>query len=162
MRMLVGTTLLLLVFSGCSRQAMSPVSDHEAAIVLMFEQGWNEGRLEAFSATVADSVLFHYAGMPRTLSRDEMNSFVLQWREAFPDLEMRIDELIVKGDIAAARLTFTGTHEGNWQGAAPTGRKVRMALMMFFRFEDGMLVELWESDDQLGLRRQLGLISGSQ
>ncbi len=32
-----------------------------------------------------------------------------------------------------------------------------MALMMFFRFEDGKVVELWEVDDQLGFRRQLGI-----
>lgn len=30
--------------------------------------------------------------------------------------------------------------------------------LMFFHFDDGKMVELWEVDNQLGFRRQLGLI----
>lgn len=124
----------------------------------MFNNGWNRGQTGVFKETIADTVLFHYAGSPRKLSQEQMSEIVLRWREAFPDLQMEIQELIVQGDIAAARLNLSGTHEGSWAGAAPTGKQVNMALMMFFRFEDGKMVELWESDDQLGFRKQLGII----
>lgn len=124
----------------------------------MFEDSWNRGDIAYFDETIADSVLFHYAGSPRTLSRVEMSQFVVRWREAFPDLRMDLEELVIEDNLAATRLTLTGTQEGLWADAEPTGEKVSMALMMFFRFEDGKMVELWEVDDQLGFRRQLGLI----
>lgn len=135
------------------------MSDIKASVVSMFDGGWNRGEVGIFTSTIADTVRFHYAGSPRELNRDQMSSIVLQWREAFPDLHMEIEELIAEGDIAAARLTLSGTHQGIWGSAEPTGRQVSMALTMFFRFENGKMVEIWESDDQLGFRRQLGIIS---
>jgi steroid delta-isomerase-like uncharacterized protein len=136
-----------------------PDEEHlKAAVTSMFEQGWNRGEVEVFSSSIAETVDFHYAGSPQVVSREEMGAIVLRWRDAFPDLRMAIDELIAEGNLVAARLTLSGTHEGPWRGAAPTGKSVTMALMMFFRFEDGKLVELWESDDQLGFRRQLKML----
>lgn len=144
--------------AACGTDGEPAHSRHKASVIAMFEEGWNRGQIEVFSSTIADSVLFHYAGDPRVVSRDEMAAIVLRWRQAFPDLRMEIHELVAEEELVAARLTLSGTHEGPWAGAAPTGRQVRMALMMLFRFEDGRLVELWESDDQLGFRRQLGLV----
>lgn len=125
---------------------------------MMVEEGWNRGRVEVFTLISADSVRFTYAGSPRTLTRAAMGATVLRWRRAFPDLRMEIHELVAEGDLVAARLTLSGTHQGPWAGVAPTGRRVTMSLMMLFRFEGGRLVEFWESDDQLGLRRQLGAL----
>lgn len=151
--------LCLLVFAvSCEQQTTSQKQQIQEAVHSMFEDGWNRGDLASFDETVADSVLFHYAGAPRTLTRDEMSQFIVRWREAFLDLRMKLEELLIEDNLAAARLTLTGRHEGPWAGAEPTGDQVSMALMMFFRFEDGKMVELWEVDDQLGFRRQLGLI----
>ncbi len=133
--------------------------DLKASVTLMIEQGWNQGKTEVFAPVAADPMRFHYAGVPRELSVDELCTIVGRWRAAFPDLRMEIDELVTEGDIVAALMTFTGTHMGPWAGAEPTGRQIRMAMTLFFRFEDGTLVEIWELDDQLGFRRQLGLIN---
>lgn len=141
---------------ACSNSSLQE-ADLKPLVVAMIEEGWNLGDVEVFSSTIAEDVLFHYAGSPREMSREEMAATVLRWREAFPDLEMKIEALIQERNLVAARLEFSGTHEGSWRGASPTGREVTMALMMFFRFENGRLVELWESDDQLGFRQQLGL-----
>lgn len=153
-----GVVALLGLLAACTAETVPARSGVKAAVDSIFHRGWNRGEVDVFSSTIADSVLFHYAGSPRRMGRDEMGAIVLRWREAFPDLRMEIDELIVEDDLAAARITLSGTHEGPWAGAAPTGRRVQMALMMMFRFEDGKLVELWESDDQLGFRRQLGIL----
>ncbi len=63
--------------------------------------------------------------------------------------------MIAEGDLVAIRLTLTGTHLGEWAGVAPSKRKVSVAEMMFFRFEDGHLVEMWEVFDDQGLLRQI-------
>lgn len=152
---IIGILLPGLLIVSCD----APESSHiQEAVHSMFEEGWNRGDIASFDETVADSVLFHYAGSTRTLARDEMSQFVIRWREAFPDLRLNLDELLIEGNLSAARLTLTGTHEGHWGGAEPTGKQVTMALMMFSRFKNGKMVELWEVDDQLGFRRQLGVI----
>lgn len=139
-------------------EARSDEASHRAAVVSMFEQGWNLGETDVFGSTIAKSVDFHYAGSHRVVSRQEMSAIVLRWREAFPDLQITIDEILAEEDIVAARMTWSGTHQGSWRGVEPTGKTATMAMMMFFRFENGLLVELWEVDDQLGLRKQLGLV----
>lgn len=130
---------------------------NKASVLAMFDHGWNQGNIDVFADSIADSVVFHYAGSSRELSREQMGAMVLRWREAFPDLSMNIDDIIAEGNTVATRLTLSGTHEGVWAGSEPTGRRVSMALTMFFRFEDGRMVELWESDDQIGFRKQLGI-----
>jgi predicted ester cyclase len=50
---------------------------------------------------------------------------------------------------------FTGSQQGPWRELEPTGRSVEVEEMMFFRFEDGLLVELWEVFDEHEMRRQL-------
>lgn len=141
--------LAVVVSTACTMPSPDREIDRKSAVRALFETGWNHGRMEAFSSTLADSVVFHYAGTPAELSRAQMGDIVRRWREAFPDLHMEVEDLIVEGDRVAARLTLSGTHEGVWRGKPPTGRRVRMALMMFFRFENGRIVELWETDDQL-------------
>lgn len=149
---------MILLLAACGTDVSSEEADLRAAVVSMFEEGWNRGAVDVFSSTMADSVLFHYAGASRMVSREEMGEIVLRWREASPDLRMEIDELVAERYLVATRLTLSGAHEGPWAGAEPTGRQIAMALMMFFRFEEGRLVELWESDDQPGFQQQLGII----
>ncbi len=50
---------------------------------------------------------------------------------------------------------FTGTHLGEWQGLPPTGQKIEVEEMMFFRFEKGKIVELWEVYDEASMIGQI-------
>lgn len=136
----------------------APEPDGKALVTEMTEAAWNRGEVAVLTSTMSDTVVFHYGGTARALTREQMSATVLRWREAFPDLEMRVEELVQEGELVAARFTLTGTQEGPWLDQEPTGRTVSMPLMMFFRVEDRRVVELWEVDDQLGLRRQLGLL----
>lgn len=150
--------ILVVLIPGCDSNTSGQQSSIRPAIESMFNDGWNRGEVSVFNETIADTVQFHYAGTPQELSLAEMSQIVLRWRQAFPDLRMNVEELLIQENLAAARLTLSGTHEGPWAGVDSTGKRVNMALMMFFRFENGKMVELWESDDQLGLRKQLGII----
>jgi len=45
-------------------------------------------------------------------------------REAFPDLSIAVEDVMVEGDRVAARVTMRGTHRGEFQGIEPTGKRV--------------------------------------
>lgn len=77
-------------------------------------------------------------------------------RKGFPDLACAIDELVAEGPTVAERFTFTGTHQGEFHGVAPTGKRVTMHGMAMFRVTDGRIAARWGVEDQLGLLRQLG------
>ena len=49
---------------------------------------------------------------------------IRRYHEAFSDLHLDVEELIVAGDTVVLRMTFRGTDTGGYVGRAPTGRVV--------------------------------------
>jgi steroid delta-isomerase-like uncharacterized protein len=68
-------------------------------------------------------------------------------RAAFPDLNVTVEEVMAEGDRVAARVTMRGTHCGEFQGIAPTGKRVEVRAMDMFRISDGKIVEHWGHAD---------------
>ncbi len=49
---------------------------------------------------------------------------IRHYRQAFPDLHLDIEDVIVGGSTVVLRVTFRGTDKGGYVGRAPTGRVV--------------------------------------
>ena len=88
-----------------------------------------------------------------------MQQLVTMFHSAFPDVFFEVEEAIAEGDTVAARVTWTGTHHGNFLGIAPTGRIVRQNQMHFMHFRNGKMVDHLAMRDDLGLRQQLDVIA---
>jgi steroid delta-isomerase-like uncharacterized protein len=78
------------------------------------------------------------------------------FREAFPDVELTVDLLIVADPYVVARWTMRGTHSGPWAGVPSSGRRIIFSGVNIFRFSDDKVVELWNHRDDLGLMEQVG------
>ena len=57
-----------------------------------------------------------------------------------------------------ARWTMRGTHQGNFQGIPPTGKKAVVQGMNISRLEGGKVVEDRSEIDALGMMQQLGVV----
>ncbi len=68
-------------------------------------------------------------------------------REGFPDLTIAVEDLMAEGDRVTARVTMRGTHSGEFQGIAPTGKRVEVKAIDMFRIEGGKIVEHWGHAD---------------
>lgn len=76
-------------------------------------------------------------------------------REGFPDLSVSVEDVMAEGDRVAARVTMRGTHRGEFQGIAPTGKRVEVKAIDMFRISNGKIVEHWgHADDPTGYLRQ--------
>jgi predicted ester cyclase len=76
-------------------------------------------------------------------------------REGFPDLSITVEDVMAEGDRVAARVTMRGTHMGEFQGIAPTGKRVEVMAINMFRISGGKIVEHWgHADDPRGFLRQ--------
>jgi len=76
----------------------------------------------------------------------------------FPDLHLTIEETIAEWGTVVERLTGRGTHEGEFMGVAPTGKRVEFAGMGLFRIHEGKIAEFRAMPDMLGLMQQIGAI----
>jgi predicted ester cyclase len=81
-----------------------------------------------------------------------------EFRSAFPDWHEVIVQLVAEGDTVAGRFTCSGTHQGEFLGEAPTGRRMEVEEVFFVRVENGRFVDFWGLEDSLGRMRQLGLL----
>jgi steroid delta-isomerase-like uncharacterized protein len=85
-----------------------------------------------------------------------------EWMEqvhaGFPDFEATEEFSLCEGDLVASRLTYTGTHEGEFVGVPATGRHVEVTGITINRVKNGKIVESWPETDMFGVLQQVGAI----
>jgi predicted ester cyclase len=120
-------------------------------------KAFNAGDLDRYLTSYAPDAVIHGLPEHHPPTVEGHRAYLAETRAAIPDLRVEVHTLIVEGDHSAARLTYTGTHEGPLQGIAGTGRQLRWDAMNFRRFDDdGLTVERWLLSDSISLLHQLG------
>jgi steroid delta-isomerase-like uncharacterized protein len=76
---------------------------------------------------------------------------------AFPDFAATIDHLYAEGDKVFAFVTWRGTHQGEFQGVAPTGKQIVIKTAEIMRIENGQFSEHWDVVNELEMLKTLGL-----
>jgi steroid delta-isomerase-like uncharacterized protein len=139
--------------------AVSHQSELNKALARAEFEVWSSGDLEGLDSLVAPDVVHHDPYDPHAADGLEgLKRSIAMNRDAFPDLELTIEDQVAEGDRVATRWTATMTHEGQLGGMAATGRRVTLTGITIERFENGKVVEAWRSMDMLGLRQSIGSI----
>jgi len=120
---------------------------------------FTKGDLSAVDRYLAHDFVAHDPPM-RGLSGDAagFRDAAVMIRAAFPDWRSDVNLLLAEDDYVVERFTASGTHRGEFMGAAPTGRTVAMPGINIFRVRSGKIVERWGALDVLGFLSQLGVI----
>ena len=130
--------------------------ENKAVFRRYIEEVWNQGRLE-LANEIFERYLAHQPDGP-TLERgpEDVKRFVGEFRVAFPDLHITIEEQIAEGNKVVVRATVRGTHQREFRGMAPTDKEIEEKGFSVFRFSpEGKVVESWDSYySELSLMRQ--------
>jgi len=83
------------------------------------------------------------------------------FRDSFPDFQMELLDVIAEDDKVVGHFKCSGTHEGEWRGHAPTGRRFESVDEVYiFRVDNGKLASaLAVVEDNLTRLTQLGLLA---
>ena len=139
------------------RQKTPPRNEERISrLVLESFEAFNAGDRERLLAVVAPDLVMHFAESSEPLHGREtwLQGFEMMKR-AFPDLEAHIDDVVAAEDRVAVRVSFRGTHAGEFQGVPATGRSVHYVSHEFYRVENGLIAEEWICSDMASLFRQL-------
>jgi predicted ester cyclase len=95
------------------------------------------------------------------LADGELAAAAKRWmgpfRASFPDFEMEIVELIADEHRVVGHFRCSGTHLGEWNGIAATGRRFENVDEIYiFRVAGGKLAGFTAVEDNLSRLRQLG------
>ena len=134
---------------------------NKALVRRWFEEVWNKGRADAIGEMLTEDAIVH------GLSEDESKPlrgpagflpFHAQFREAFPNIEVVVEDQIAEDDMVATRCSVRGKHTGDSLGFAATQSPVEFTGVAITRIKDGKIVEAWNNFDFMKMYKQLGAI----
>lgn len=136
---------------------MTPNARETKRIARRFpEEVATEGEIDLVDEICTEDVVEH-SPLGERRGREALNEQSEYIHAAFPDVAVSIEDAVAEGDTVAQRLTFHGTHEGEFMEIESTGTEVEIVNMLFTRIEDGLIAERWLLPDTLGLLQQLGV-----
>jgi len=123
-----------------------------------FEEVWNKGRAEAIHEMMSEDCVNHGLSEDPGQPLRGASGFVpfhTQFREAFPNIEVVVEDAIAEDDKVVARCSVRGRHQGDSLGMKATGAMVDFDGIGIALVKDGMFVESWNSFDFARMYRQL-------
>lgn len=120
------------------------------------EEYWRSGDDEPLVAIFDPACEVNVPGMPNTV--EGMRMTLPAFRQAFSEIAIRIGETVSEGDMIGYRMSFCGTHSGEFMGIPPTGKRIELSETHIERIRDGKIVLHSGNIDMLGLMQQVGAI----
>jgi steroid delta-isomerase-like uncharacterized protein len=125
----------------------------------LFEEVWNKGNTQVADELFTSNYTHHDPSTPDVGRGPESEKKrATLYRSAFPDVRLTIDDIISEGETVTARWSCRGTHKGELNGIAPTGKQFTISGISIARFVNGKMTEGYVNWDALGLMQQLGVV----
>jgi steroid delta-isomerase-like uncharacterized protein len=135
-------------------------TDQNKALARRFiEELFNQGNTSAADEILALDFVEREQlppGIPN--NREGVKVLATMLRSAFPDLKATIEDTIAEGDKVVIRMTWSGTHKGEFMGIPPTGKRVSIGVIDVIHMDGGKFVEHWGQMDSMGMMQQIGAI----
>ncbi len=109
-------------------------------------------------ADLLDPAFRYHGAAGMELDRDAYIGFMSALSDAFPDMVMTFEPVIVDGNRVGVHWVNQFTHQGAYMGVEPTGRAMVLTGTFIREVANGRVVEEWDTPDLFGMAGQLGLI----
>ena len=115
--------------------------DPKAVVQRYMDDLWNDRNPAAADEILAADLVWIHPTLGNRQGRQAAADFIKEMRAAFPDMKGTIRSLVAEGDQVTAHWEATGTHQGPYRGAAPTGQPVTWEGVSLYRVKDGRITE---------------------
>jgi steroid delta-isomerase-like uncharacterized protein len=138
--------------------------ENKKLVLRWFEEVWNRNRPSAIGEMYHATGRSHGFPDPDSVisSPEEFAENCINFRKAFPDVHITVDDLVAEGDKVAVRWTATMAHEGDGLGFPATSKQVTLSGSSFLICGDGKILEGWNYMDLTRMRLQLEQESASR
>jgi len=146
-----GSPLSAFAAQSAPRLPATTLEQNKAVVRRWIEEGFNRRNPAIVDELFVENVVIGGQLVGRARLRQNMT----QRLAAFPDLDVTITDILAEGAKVVIWYTARGTHRGEFEGIAPTGRRVTWIGSDLLRIERLKIAEGRFLDDSLGLLRQL-------
>ncbi len=137
---------------------MAATEKNKATVRRFWEEVFNGRKLSLIEELFSTDWGYHGVGGQKIFGLKGLKEFLTDYHNAFPDIQVEVENLIAEGDKVVSHVTSRGTHKGELMGIAPTGKQVTVPVICISRFVGDKIVEDWEMIDLFGMLQQLDVI----
>lgn len=125
-----------------------------------FETMINTADEKLAAELVSDDAPFYTPASPLPLYGGKGYLSIVHWmRKGFSDVQWHITDMAADEEKAAVKWDLTGTHDGDFMGIAPTGRKISVCVMNFYYFnKNGKIINDIAAEGMIGILRGIGAV----
>jgi steroid delta-isomerase-like uncharacterized protein len=150
---------ILVLFITCQPKEDQVMTEEEATVLLnrFMETVTNTDTTLAEEILHPDCV-FRYPLLPEPIKGIDAYKYLIKnTANAFSELDVIFEEVIVKGDRIWSRYTMTGINAGPLGDIPATGKKFQVTGIAITRIADGKIIEDETYWNVLGFYQQLGI-----
>lgn len=85
----------------------------------------------------------------------DYRAMLVEDTQAIPDLQFHPELLVADDHVVACRLYFRCNPRHAFLGFEPTGQQVSFPEHVFYRFDEGRIVDVWSVIDKQAIREQV-------
>jgi len=122
------------------------------------EEMWDKGNLKTADEILSKDFIDHDPVAGQLPGLNGYKQMVMDFRNAFPDLRVKNDDVIVEGDKIVVRWTAHGKHSGQLMNIPPTNKSITLKGIDILLVQNNKIVERWGEFDALGMLTQLGVL----
>lgn len=138
------------------RDSSTGAEDNVALFRRVIDELANKGNLAVVDEYFAPDFLEHEQlppGIPP--GREAVKAIFSMLHAGFPDLHANIEDTMAQDDRVLMRMTWHGTHTGDFMDIPATGKPVTFTVFDQVRIVDGKLTEHWGVLDMMAVMQQI-------
>lgn len=134
--------------------------ENKALVKRFFDEVCNGRRLDVADELFTADHSYHDPFIPAGSGPAGMKQVIAPYHSGFSDAHWEIEDMVdAEGDLVVTRWVGSGTNDGELAGIPATGRSVRVPGIWIHRIADDKIVESWNVWDNLGMLRQMEVVS---
>jgi steroid delta-isomerase-like uncharacterized protein len=133
-------------------------ADNKHLAHLFYEEVFNPGEVDRVEEVCRPDFVDHEEGLGLPEGIEGVKAYIRMFHDAFPDVRATVEDVISEGDKVVARVSITGTHQGELMGVPASGSSVQFESIDIVRVQDGKAAEHWGVTDAMALMQQIGAV----
>lgn len=147
--------IVAILLFACNSGAPEPDLAANKELVRRYHAAWSSGKIDQLPALLDTGFVLHFMGNYEYNGIEGAKQAIADTRNAFPDWNESINDLIAEGTRLVSLYRSTGTQQGRYDTVPPSGNKVDILETSIYHIEHGRIVEEWAFWDEILFQRQM-------
>lgn len=157
---LFSVAIMLFIHLHLHAQAKSSTTLNNKSIANQFyAEVISKGDSSVMKSIMAENFIDHNAAPNLPKGIEGFKQFLTMVVTAFPDIQVKVEDVLADADKVIVRLTVSGTQTGVFMGnIPPSGKHAVWTGIDIIKIENGKITERWSQRDLLGIMKQIGAV----